>query len=305
MRILLAGATGTLGKELVPLLIAAGHEVTGLTRSERGVAALAAAGADGLVVDMMDGAGLMAALEGRSADAVIHQATAITGAPLFHRALHATDDLRDRGTANLLRAARLVGAKRFVTQSFFLGYGYRDLGPGLVTEERPFGVRQGGAFDRHLDSMRSNEEQVLGADGIEGISLRYGMFYGPEPATRNLLRMTRRRRLPATRPSGTISPIHIRDAASATVAALERGRAGEAYNVCDDEPLEFAEYIRALARAAGAPPPPVVPGWVLRATPYMHALMVRTRVALSNAKAREELGWAPAYPSAREGLAAL
>ncbi|MFB9708994.1 NAD(P)-dependent oxidoreductase [Streptosporangium nondiastaticum] len=306
MKVLLAGASGTLGTALVPMLLASGHQVLGLTRSERGAARLKAMGVPSLPADLMDADGLLAALKGHQADAVIHQATAIAGAPMFHRDLYATDALRERGTANLLRAAAEIGARRFLTQSFFLGYGYRDHGPEPVEEERPFAMPTGHrAFDRHMRSMRANEDQVLGAPGIDGIALRYGMFYGPEPTTRRLMSMLRRRMLPVPRPSGTTAPIHIHDAASATVAALERGHAEQAYNIVDDRPVLFADYVRTLAAAAGAPEPVTVPGPVFRALPYLHALMVDTGIRVSNAKAKRRLGWRPAFPTYREGLETL
>ncbi|MCR3721754.1 MULTISPECIES: NAD-dependent epimerase/dehydratase family protein [Prauserella salsuginis group] len=306
MRILLAGATGAIGRRLVPQLLAAGHSVLGLTRCAHGATQLGAAGADAVRADVLDGEGLLAALAGCHADAVIHQATAIEGVPLRHRDLHATDRLRDRGTTNLLRAAELVGAHRFLTQSFFLGYGYRDHGDDLITEDSPFAEATGHrAFDQHMDSMRSNEHQALNTAGIDGIALRYGMFYGPEPATWRMATLVARRRLPVPLPSGTTSLIHIDDAASATVAALERGHAGEAYNVVDDRPVDFAHYVAAIADHVHAPAPPQIPGWLLMPVPYMRALMVATRIGLSNAKAKRELGWTPHYPSYREGLGAL
>ncbi|MGW4772062.1 NAD-dependent epimerase/dehydratase family protein [Nocardia sp. NPDC004278] len=306
MKVLLAGATGTIGAALVPQLLAAGHEVIGLTRSDRGLRQLRTAGAEPVRASLMDADELLAALSGRTADAVIHQATSITGTPLFHRSLYATDALRDQGTANLIRAARHVGAKRFVTQSFFLGYGYRDHGDEFVTEERPFAQLTGHrATDTHMRSLRSNEDQVLGTQGIDGIALRYGMFYGPEPLTRQLAEQTRRRRLPTPHPSGITSPIHIHDAATAAVAALDRGRPGQAYNIVDDQPIAFSDYIQALAEATAAPSPRSVPGWLLAAFPYLHELMVTTRIRVSNAKAKRELGWAPVYPSVRDGLTTL
>lgn len=303
MRVLLAGATGAIGSALVPQLLRAGHDVLGLTRSRPGAARLAARGARPVVADLMDRDDLLRALDGAEADAVVHQATAITGAPLFHRSLYATDDLREQGTANLLRAAAEVGAGRFVTQSFFLGYGYRDHGPEPLTEEHPFAEPTGHrATDRHMRSMRANEDQVLAASGI---ALRYGMFYGPEPMTLRLLESARRRRVPAIRGAGTLSPIHLHDAAAATVAALERGRPAQAYNIVDDQPVGFDDYVRAAAEAAGGPAPRLVPAGALRMLPYLYALMVATRIRLDNAKAKRELGWAPAFPGAREGLAAV
>ncbi|MER6951619.1 NAD(P)-dependent oxidoreductase [Nonomuraea sp. NPDC000554] len=305
MNVLLAGATGTLGSVLIGHLLAAGHTVLGITRFAAGAERLATAGAVPVVADVMNRESLLTALDGMQAHAVVHQATAISGLPLFHRALYATDALRDHGTAHLIEAAELVGARRFVTQSFFLGYGYRDHGEELVTEESPFAEPGQGAFDPHMRSMRANEEQVFGAPGIEGISLRYGMFYGPEATTRKLMDMTRKRMLPVPDPAGTVSLIHIEDAASATVAALERGTPGRSYNIADDHPVRFDAYVKALAVAAGGPVPLKMPGWLLRATPYMFALMVRTRIRLSTERARRELGWTPRYPSYREGLANL
>ncbi|NRQ33228.1 NAD(P)-dependent oxidoreductase [Nonomuraea sp. NN258] len=303
MRVLLAGATGTLGTELVGQLLAAGHEVLGITRSPAGAAKLAQAGAQAVLADLMDRRALLDALKGQEADAVMHQATAITSMPLFHRDLYATDALRDQGTANLVQAAGLLGARRFVTQSFFLGYGYRDHGPGLVTEERPFVQRAKGGYDVHMRSMRANEDLALNSPGIEGVALRYGMFYGPEPSTRRLMDLARKRLLPAVRPAGVVSLVHVHDAASAAVAALSRGRG--AYNVADDEPVAFDTWVRALARAAGAPAPITVPAWTLRPMAYLHALMAGTTIRVSSEKAKRELGWSPAYPTYREGVTTL
>lgn len=306
MRVLLAGATGAIGRCLVPQLLTAGHSVLGLTRSARGATQLRAAGADAVCTDVGEGEALLTALAGHHADAVIHQATAIEGVPLRHRDLHATDKLRDRGTTNLLRAAELVGAGRFLTQSFFLGYGYRDHGNTLLSEDWPFAEPTGyRAFDRHMASMRANEDQVLGTAGIDGVALRYGMFYGAEPATLKMAALVARRRLPVPRPSGATSLIHIHDAASATVAALDHGHAGQAYNIVDDQPVDFADYVAAIADHVDAPAPPTIPGWLLKPVPYMHALMVATRIRLSNTKAKRDLGWTPHYPSYREGLDAL
>lgn len=305
MKVIVAGATGALGTVLVPKLLTAGHEVVGLTRSESGVRRLRDAGASSVHADLLDGPGLLAALQGCRADAVIHQATALTRTPMMHRHLYPTNELRDRGTTHLLAAAALVEARRFVTQSFFLGYGYRDHGDTPVVESAPFAQPAPGAFNRHMTAMRSNEEQTFGTPGIEGISLRYGLFYGADTSTRKLLDLALKRQLPVTAPTGVTSPVHLDDAAAATVAALEHGRAGQAYNIADDHPVSFGEYVRTVAAAAGAPAPRHAPAWALRAMPYMYALMVGTRIRLSNAKARAELGWAPYYSSCHDGLAAV
>ncbi|MEV5535458.1 NAD(P)-dependent oxidoreductase [Saccharopolyspora shandongensis] len=302
MRIVLAGATATISSELLPLLLDEGHTVLGLTRTSSGAERLRAAGVQPVVADVMDADALLTALDGQTADAVIHQATAITRTPTFHRDLYATDALREEGTRNLLRAARNLGATRFITQSFFLGYGWRDHGPARLTEEHPYGQPGHGPFGRHLRSLRSNEDQVLGAADIDGIALRYGLFYGPERSTRSMMDMARRRRLPVPRPAATMHLVHIADAASATVAALERGRAGQAYNIVDDEPVGMDDYLDAVAAVAGAPTPRRIPGWLLRVTPYLHSLLVGTHIRLDNGKAKRELGWAPQFPTYREGL---
>ncbi|MER7012949.1 NAD(P)-dependent oxidoreductase [Saccharopolyspora sp. NPDC000359] len=302
MRIVLAGATGTISSALVPQLLAAGHEVVGLTRTTTGAQRLRTAGVTPVVVDVMSADALLAALAGHTADAVVHQATAITRTPARHRDLHPTDALRDVGTRNLVRAAKQLGARKFITQSFFLGYGWCDHGQQLLTEEHPYAELGHGAFDHHMRSLRSNEEQVLGSADFDGTALRYGLFYGPEPFTRKMLALARRRLLPVPRPAATLHPIHIADAASATVAALERGRAGEAYNIVDDQPADMAEFLDAVAATAGAPAPRRIPGWLLRPTPYLHALLVGTRIGLDNGKAKRELDWAPRYPTFRDGL---
>lgn len=302
MRIVLAGATGTLSSALVPQLLAVGHEVVGLTRTASGAQRLRTAGVVPVIADVLAADALRTALDGQTADAVIHQATAITRTPALHRDLHPTDALRDVGTRNLLRAAKQLGARRFITQSFFLGYGWRDHGPGLLTEEHPYAEPERGAFGHHLRSLRSNEDQVLGSPDLEGIALRYGLFYGPEPATWKMQDMARKRMLPIPRPAATMHPVHIADAASATVAALERGRAGQAYNVVDDQPVNMSDFLTAVAKAAGAPPPRRVPGWLLRATPYLHSLLVGTHIRLDNSKAKRELDWAPQYPTYLDGL---
>src|SRR5699024_8522650 len=161
MKVLLAGATGTIGKLLVARLREAGHTVIGISRSATGVEWLEREGATAIHADVLDRAGLLQAVAGTRAGAVIHQATALAGLPLFHRDLHTTDRLRDEGTSALVEVAHLVGATRFITQSFFLGYGYRDLGEDLVTEDTEFSQSdRNRAVERHLASMRTNESLV-------------------------------------------------------------------------------------------------------------------------------------------------
>ncbi|MFH5823727.1 NAD-dependent epimerase/dehydratase family protein [Georgenia sp. AZ-5] len=305
MRVLIAGATGAIGRPLTQRLLAGGHEVVGLTRHDDGARRLQAAGAEGVVADVLDRDGVLRALDGVRADAVVHQGTALSRTPMRHRDLYPTDRLRTRGTANLLQAARQVGARRFVTQSFLYVYGFVDHGDGALTEDAPLGPAGGGRFDVHVAAMRANEQHVLAAPDLDGVALRYGFFYGSEPGTHWLLGMAAKRRLPAPRRGSAMSAVHLDDAAAATVAALERARPGQAYNVADDHPLTWTEYLDAVAVAAGAPPPPRLPDAAFLASPYLGTIITRASIRLDNGKARRELGWAPAYPSVREGMAAV
>jgi len=305
MKVLLAGASGTLGVPLVRALVAGGHEVIGLSRTAGNDAKLRALGAKPLVADAMDRTTLLRAVEGLKADAVLHQMTALKKMPMPHRDLAATNALREEGTANLLAAARVVGARRFVTQSYLMGYGYGDWGDKVLTEDDQFAPPGWGGFEQHLAAMRSAESQTFTADGIEGIALRYGSLYGPGGATDPMIEMLRRRRLPVPRGGGgIISLIYLEDAVAATLAALKRGRPGEAYNVVDDEPVAWGEFFATLAKAFGAPPPREVPRWIFRLMPYAGAVMLGT-YRLSNAKARRELDWTPTAPAYREGISRL
>jgi nucleoside-diphosphate-sugar epimerase len=302
MKVLVAGATGALGVPLVRALVAGGHEVAALTRNPANRDTLRALGARPLVADVMDRPGLLRAVDGLTADAVVHLATAFRRMPLRHHGMAASNALRTRGTANLLAAARAVGARRFLAESMIFGYGYGDWGDRVLTEEDPFGPPgRNAGLEAHLAAMRESTRQTLHADGVEGVSLRYGGFYGPGAASGAIVELLRRRRLPLLRGAGVISLIWIEDAAAATVAALERGRAGQAYNVVDDQPVAWATFLRALAEAVGAPPPRELPAWLLRPANYVHAAFT-TSMRVSNAKARRELAWAPTVPTWREGI---
>jgi nucleoside-diphosphate-sugar epimerase len=301
MRVLLAGASGAVGTPLTRQLIAAGHQVVGITRSQANAERLRTAGAEAVVADVMDRENLLAAVRGVRVDAVIHQLTAL-GTTKFREAMQGTNTLRTTGTAHLLAAARAVGAHRFLTQSIVLGYGYRDHGPHVITEDDPFAEPASGPFGPAIAAMRSTEEQVFSADEMEGIALRYGAFYGQDSFTRMIIDLLRRRRLPVPSSGGGYANfIYLEDAAAATVAALEKGRAGQAYNIVDDEPARWADYLDALAAELGARRPWRVPTWMLRPIPYLHTLMT-TSMRVSNAKARRELGWAPAVSTYREGV---
>jgi len=296
MKVLIAGATGAVGRPLVRMLAEDGHEVFALTRSRRPVPQATA-----VVADAMDHANLLAAVDGLRLDAVVHQLTALKKVPTREGLMAATNALRTEGTANLLAVAAATGARRFVSQSFYGGYGFWDHGDEPLTEDAPFGA-PGGPFEPTVGAMRSAEEQIFTAGGVEGISLRYGGFYGPG-SVEGMLEALRKRRLPVAK--GGVAPwTYVEDAAAATVAALEHGRGGQAYNICDAEAATWLDLVTELARAFDLPKPMVAPGGLVRVmAPYAGALMTRTSMRLSTAKAREELGWKPSVTGYRDGLA--
>ena len=304
MRVLVAGASGAIGMPLIRRLAAAGHEVLAVHRSPENQARLAAAGAAPIRADVLRRDHLLRALAGQQADAVISELTALRKTPMAHKDMAATNALRTEGTRNLIAAARQLGARRFLTQSMVFGYGYGDWGGRVLTEADPFGPPGRGRFEEHMAAMRSNEEQVVTAAGLGGIALRYGLFYGPGPASDTLVDGLRRRRLPVVRHSGVLPWVYVDDAATATVAALERGEPGTAYNITDSEPVSLTTMMTAIAEAVGAPRPRVVPGWLLTAAPYARAVAAGG-LRVSGARAVAELGWMPQAPTYRQGVALL
>ncbi|GAA1992697.1 NAD(P)-dependent oxidoreductase [Catenulispora subtropica] len=301
MRILLAGASGVFGRVLTPALVDAGHDVVGITRTRDGVRGIEAMGASAVIADVMDREQLLAALEGERFDAVISQLTALKKPPMRNKDMRQTNVLRTVGTENLMAAAKATGATRFLTQSMIFGYGYGDLGAGPITEDAYFGPSQRKAFAEHGEAMRRNEQIAFSEPGVDGIALRYGLFYGG-PATDVYVNLLQAGKLPIIK-AGTDSFIHLADAASATVAALERGRGGQAYNVVDDTPIPFADITLEIAEDFHTKKPRTVPAWLIKPMRYLDAV-VTGRYVISNAKAKDELGWKPQYPSYREGVRA-
>ena len=294
MRVFIAGGSGAIGVPLVRALIAAGHQVTASTRSAVNASMLRGLGATPVIVDALDGGALTGAVAGAHPTHVVHQLTALPkGGPKSARDLVATNRLRIDGTRNLIAAAIVAGAQRNLGGSFAL-IGSANFGIPVAAEAA-------------ADAVRSMESQILDASrsgAIEGVVLRYGLFYGPEAAsTIEMIAMAKRRLLPAVRGDRSLLPcIHVDDASSATVAALEHAPAGSTYDIVDDEPVSFSEIVRAVAGSAGAPSPIAVPSWLPRLlAPYM-ARMIALRLPLSNAKARTELGWQPSFSTIREGL---
>jgi nucleoside-diphosphate-sugar epimerase len=303
VNVLLAGASGAIGVPLTRHLISAGHKVVGLSRTPNNHDALRALGAEMMVVDALDRDALLRAVDGLGADAVIHQLTALRNAPPRVRDDDPTSTLRVRGTSNLLDAAELVGARRFLVQSLIFGYGYGDHGTRKLTESDPFGRAQGGYADPVVAALESAEHQAFAAKEVGSIALRYGIFYGPNTFSALFVGMMRKRLLPIPRGGGGETCwVHVEDAAAATVAALERGTPGRAYNVVDEKPVSWRDFAWALADAFETPGPWEVPYPVLRlAAPYL-AVMMASTLRVSNDRARRELEWTPSMPTYREGI---
>jgi nucleoside-diphosphate-sugar epimerase len=287
MRVLLAGATGAIGRRVVPKLLAAGLGVTGLVRRP---GALEGRGADEVVANLLDRFAVLDAVDELDFDAVIHQATDLALRPLRYSHMLTTNRLRTEGTSTLIAAARATGATRFVTASVFYGYGFSDFGTEPLDETETFGALGPRRLDPVNLAVLSNEQQT---HAFGGVSLRYGLVYGVRPA-----------RVVASDWDGELPMLHVEDAASAALFALEKGKHGETYNIADDHPVSWRELQQASAIAAGWRFPLAVPSWVIRRSmPYAGELFTRTSMRLSTAKAKK-LGWKPEYPSFAEGLAA-
>ncbi|MEK9278264.1 MULTISPECIES: NAD-dependent epimerase/dehydratase family protein [unclassified Bradyrhizobium] len=311
MRVFVAGATGALGRHLVPMLAANGHQVVGSTRSPAKADLIKRMGAEPAIADGLDANGMRAAVISATPDVVIHQMTdlaAATDLRHFDRAFARTNELRTRGTDILLAAAREAGARRFIAQSF-CGWTFSRSGGAVKAETDELDPHPPEELRRTLEAIQYLERTVTASTAPEGIVLRYGFFYGAEtgtlsPAMRDQLF---RRRVPLVGDGGGYwSFINTEDAASATLAAIGHGVPGNIYNIVDDHPARVREWLPALAGLLGARPPFHVPAWLgrLLAGEHMVAMMTQVRGA-SNAKAKDELGWHPAHPSWRQGFAEL
>jgi nucleoside-diphosphate-sugar epimerase len=292
----------TLGARLVPQLVERGHEVIGTTRSAEKTDRLVALGAEPVVLDVLDRAAVRDAVRTASPDAIVHQATALAGASdvkHFDRSFEQTNRLRTEGTDALLEAAREAGVGRFVAQSY-AGWPYARTGGPVKTEEDPLDPSPVPDMRQTLRAIEHLEAAVAGEGGI---ALRYGGFYGaPDDAQ---LELVRKRQFPLVGDgAGVWSFVHLEDAASATVLAVERGDPG-VYNVVDDEPAPVREWLPALAAAIGAKPPRHIPRWLARLVAGETAVVLMTECrGASNAKAKRLLGWSLRYPSWREGFPA-
>jgi nucleoside-diphosphate-sugar epimerase len=309
MKVFVAGATGALGTQLVPRLVANGHEVVGTTRKASKRAALFELGATPVVLDALDPDAVAAAVAEAEPEVIVHQLTALAGSldlRHFERDLAPTNRLRTEATDHLLAAGRAVGVSRFVAQSF-AGWPFARDGAAVKTEDDPLDPTPPEPMRTALQAIRYLEDAVTGARWTEGIVLRYGGFYGPGTsldADGEHLDAIRSRKFPVVgNGAGVWSFVHIEDAADATAIAIERGRRG-VYNIVDDEPAPVAEWLPAAAAALGAKPPRHVPRFVGRLVAGEAAVVMMTESrGASNAKAKRELGWTPRHPSWRDGFA--
>jgi nucleoside-diphosphate-sugar epimerase len=304
MRVLVVGATGAVGRQLVPQLIAAGDQVCATTRSPGKVAGLRAAGADPLVLDGLDAAAVGEVVARAEPEVIVHEMTAIPGNPdlrKFDRTFAATNALRTTGLDHLLAAATAQGVRRFVAQSY-AGWPNARSGGAVKTEADPLDPDPPAAQRGTLDAIRYLEHAVTSAP-LAGLALRYGSLYGPG-SSEVFVAMLKRRRVPLVGDgTGVWSFLHVTDAAAATVAAVHGGLPG-LYNIVDDEPAAVAEWLPVLARCAGAPRPLHVPAWLGRLAAGEAGLSMMTKIrGCSNAKAKRDLGWRLTWPSWRQGFA--
>jgi 2-alkyl-3-oxoalkanoate reductase len=316
MRVFVAGATGALGRVLVPQLVASGHEVVGMTRSASKQDLVRGLGARPVVADALDADAVAQAVAFAEPEVIVHELTALSAKlsvrfirhPERSAASIMTNRLRTDGTDHLLAAGRAVGARRFVAQSI-AAFGFGRTGGPVQTEADPLDADPPAALRPGLAAIVHLEQAVTTIEWGEGLALRYGSFYGPGTgfslaSDAVMAAPIRKRRFPLVGDGGGVwSFVHIEDAAAATVAAVEHGQPG-IYNVVDDEPAPVREWLPVLASALGAKPPRRIPRWLARLAAGEMATVMMTEVrGSSNAKAKRELGWRPRYPSWRQGFA--
>jgi nucleoside-diphosphate-sugar epimerase len=310
MKVFVAGAGGVVGQRLLPLLAGNGHEVVGMIRSEAKAPLVGELGARPVVADALDPDAVAAAVAAAEPEVIVHQLTALSGGidpRHFERDFALTNRLRSEGTDHLLAAARAVGTRRFLAQSY-VGWPFAREGGPVKSEEDRLDPDPPAGFRTTMAAIQHVEEAVGGADWIEGLVLRYGGFYGPgtslsvNPDGEHTAEVRKRRFPVVGSGAGVWSFLHIDDAAAATALAVERGAPG-LYNVADDEPAPVAEWLPELATAIGAPPPRHLPRWLGRLLAGEAATVMMTEVrGAANDKAKRELGWEPRYPSWRQGF---
>lgn len=306
MKVFVAGASGVIGRPTVRRLVAAGHEVTGMTRREERVAQIREVGAEAVVCDAFDAEGLREAVVSAAPEVVVHLLTALPQRyELKSDYLVPTNRIRREGTRSLVAAARAAEARRVVAES--TAFLYRPEGDRVKDEGAPAWEDAPGGFGTAVAAMLDLERQVREAEGTEGLVLRFGWLYGSgtyyDRGGKQAEEVERRRFPVAGKGTGTFSFVSTEDAAAATVAAVERGAPG-VYNVVDDEPAPLREWLPVYASALGAKPPRCLPAWLVRlAAGELVARTLQEMRGASNAKAKRELGWRPAQPSWRQGFA--
>jgi len=315
MKVFVAGATGVLGRKLVPQLVARGHEVVGMTRSTAKKDLVRSLGARPVVADALDPDAVAQAVASAEPEVIVHELTALSGKMSIRDARHPdrspmakmTNRLRTEATDHLLAAGRAVGARRFVAQSFG-AFRWARSGAPVQTEADPLDPDPPAPLRPVVEGLLYLEEAVTTIEWGEGLVLRYGGFYGPGTSVSRapdavMAAPIRKRQFPVIGDGGGVwSHIHIEDAAGATAVAVERGPAG-IYYIVDDEPASVREWLPVLASALDAKPPRRIPRWLGRLAAGEAATVMMTEArGASNAKAKRELGWQLRYPSWRVGF---
>jgi nucleoside-diphosphate-sugar epimerase len=308
MKVFVAGGTGAMGRRLVPQLIAAGYQVTAMTRDEGKAGWLRRIGAQPVIADALNRDAVAGAVTGSKPEVLIHQLTGLTGARSFKnfdREFALTNRLRTEGTDYLIAAARAAGVRRVIAQSYG-NWNYERSGSAVKTETDPFDPSPPPNQVKSLQAIRYVENAVTNAAGLEGIALRYGNFYGPGTGIDiggDIVEQVRKRQFPIVgNGAGLWAFVHMDDAAAAAIAAIENGQPG-VYNVADDEAAPVRKWLPDLAAVIGAKPPRHVPVWLGRIAAGEVGVSMMTQIrGISSAKAKAGLGWAPRYPTYREGF---
>jgi nucleoside-diphosphate-sugar epimerase len=309
MRVFVAGSTGAIGRRLVPILVAEGHDVTGLAHTQAKANSVEAMGATAVVADALNPEALTEAVRRSEPEVIVHELTALSSITgnfrKFDEEFALTNRFRTEVTDTLLSAAREIGTRRFIAQSF-CGWPFARVGGPVKSEEDPLDPDPPASFRETLAAIEHLEQVVCQAQDQEAIALRYGFFYGAGTSIADdgsIVEMVRKRRLPIIGDGGGVwSFLHIQDAARATAAAVTRGEPG-LYNVVDDEPAPVSTWLPVLAEAVGAKPPYRVPAWVARFAVGDGGVSMMTQIrGASNAKAKRDLGWQPLYASWRRGF---